>query len=78
MYSSHIHDSVAVGGNLELFASVEDTFPITAGDMLRGVVFYDIDMVKPVRGIWNTEVPCDEGLWLAYPRAGHRPGAHRL
>ena len=54
VYSSHIHDNVSVGGNLEVFVSVEDTFPIMA-DVLGVVVFHDIDTVQPVGNIRDTK-----------------------
>jgi outer membrane protein insertion porin family len=42
------HDnSVSVGGDFEVLAGVEYLFPITADDMLRGVLFLDTGTVEP-------------------------------
>jgi outer membrane protein insertion porin family len=36
-----------VGGNFEVLAGAEYLFPITADDMLRGVLFLDTGTVEP-------------------------------
>jgi len=45
--------TVMVGGDFELLASIEYNYPITADDMLRGVVFCDSGTVEPTTSNWT-------------------------
>jgi outer membrane protein insertion porin family len=69
------HQNVFVGGNFELLASAEYMFPITADDMLRGVVFCDTGTVEPTISNWtNTyRVSPGFGLRILVPAMGPAP-----
>jgi outer membrane protein insertion porin family len=68
-------DGAIVGGRLELIGSAEYMFPITADDMLRGVVFCDFGTVEK-----NIEITGDDfrvapgaGLRVTVPALGPAP-----
>jgi outer membrane protein insertion porin family len=66
---------VVVGGNFMLMASAEYMFPITADDMLRGVVFCDSGTVEPTSNNWNNNyrVAPGFGLRICVPALGAAP-----
>ncbi len=66
---------IHVGGDFELLASAEYLFPITADDMLRGVVFCDTGTVEPTINQWNESyrVAPGFGLRIAIPAMGPAP-----
>lgn len=66
---------IAVGGNFQLLASAEYLFPITADDMLRGVVFCDTGTVEPTLDNWNNKyrVAPGFGLRISVPAMGPAP-----
>ena len=70
--------TIFVGGDFELLASAEYLFPITADDMLRGVVFCDTGTVEPTINNWTQQVPRGARLRAADLRAGDGPGPDRL
>ena len=70
--------TIAVGGDFELLASAEYLFPITADDMLRGVVFCDTGTVEPTINNWTQQVSRGPRLRAADRRAGDGPGPDRL
>ena len=67
--------SILVGGNFQLLASAEYLFPITADDMLRGVVFCDTGTVEPTIDNWSDRyrVAPGFGLRIAVPAMGPAP-----
>ena len=66
---------VIVGGNAEVLASAEYMFPITADDMLRGVVFCDTGAIQPSFTDWrdNYRVSPGLGLRISIPALGPAP-----
>lgn len=66
---------IIVGGNFELFASAEYMFPITADDMIRGVVFCDTGTVEPTINNWSNKyrVAPGFGLRICVPAMGPAP-----
>jgi outer membrane protein insertion porin family len=64
-----------VGGDFELLASAEYMFPITADDMLRGVVFCDTGTVEPTIKDWSNKyrVAPGFGLRIMVPAMGPAP-----
>ena len=64
-----------VGGNFELITSAQYLFPITADDMLRGVVFVDAGTVEPKISDWSDKfrVAPGFGLRIAIPMMGPAP-----
>ena len=64
-----------VGGDFELFTSVQYLFPITADDMLRGVVFCDAGTVEPTIHNWSDRfrVAPGVGLRIVVPMMGPAP-----
>jgi outer membrane protein insertion porin family len=74
-YGSNINDWVFVGGQFELLASAEYMFPITADDMLRGVVFCDTGTVEPSVSNWSNQyrVAPGFGLRVLVPAMGPAP-----
>ena len=66
---------VAVGGEFRLLASAEYMFPITADDMLRGVVFCDTGTVEPKIDQWFSKyrVAPGFGLRVVIPAMGPAP-----
>ncbi len=66
---------VFVGGEFQLLASAEYMFPITADDMIRGVVFVDSGTVEPKIDEWtdNFRVAPGFGLRITVPAMGPAP-----
>jgi outer membrane protein insertion porin family len=66
---------VAVGGRFELLASAQYLFPITADDMLRGVIFCDTGTVEPSISHWTDRyrVSPGFGLRISIPAMGPAP-----
>lgn len=66
---------VFVGGEFQLLASAEYMFPITADDMIRGVVFVDSGTVEPTIDDWtdNYRVAPGFGLRITVPAMGPAP-----
>ncbi|MEN6459084.1 MAG: POTRA domain-containing protein [Thermoguttaceae bacterium] len=75
VYSSYAGENVFIGGDFELFASAEYMFPITADDMIRGVVFCDTGTVEPTISDWsdNYRVAPGFGLRICVPAMGPAP-----
>ncbi len=76
----HVYDAYAAtdifyGGDFQLLASAEYMFPITADDMLRGVVFCDSGTVEPTINNWNNNyrVAPGFGLRISVPAMGPAP-----
>jgi outer membrane protein insertion porin family len=70
------HDnSVSVGGDFEVLAGAEYLFPITADDMLRGVLFLDTGTVEPsIKDMSNHyRVAPGFGLRITIPAMGPAP-----
>ena len=68
-------DDVVVGGRLSLLGSVEYMFPVTADDMLKGVVFCDYGTVEEEVEIHKDDfrVAVGAGLRVAIPAMGPAP-----
>jgi outer membrane protein insertion porin family len=68
-------DNVAVGGDFQLLATAQYLFPITADDMLRGVVFCDSGTIEPTIKDWNQNyrVAPGFGLRIVIPAMGPAP-----
>jgi outer membrane protein insertion porin family len=68
-------DGVRVGGKFEALASAEYMFPITADDMLRGVVFCDTGTIQPSINHMtdNYRVAPGFGLRIVIPMMGPAP-----
>ncbi len=66
---------VRVGGDFQMLASAEYLFPISADDMLRGVVFCDTGTVEPSITDWSNKyrVACGFGLRIVVPAMGPAP-----
>ena len=66
---------VRVGGDFQMLASAEYLFPISADDMLRGVVFCDTGTVEPSITDWsnNYRVAFGFGLRIVVPAMGPAP-----
>ena len=66
---------VFVGGHAMVLASAEYLFPITADDMLRGVVFCDTGTVEPSLENWTNRyrVSPGFGLRIMVPAMGPAP-----
>ena len=66
---------VRVGGHFQLLASAEYLFPITADDMLRGVVFCDTGTVQRKINEWDDKyrVAPGFGLRVVIPAMGPAP-----
>jgi outer membrane protein insertion porin family len=66
---------VLVGGEMRLLASMEYLFPITADDMLRGVVFCDTGTVERTLDHWSDtyRVAPGFGLRIMIPAMGPAP-----
>ena len=64
-----------VGGDFQLLASAEYMFPITADDMVRGVVFCDTGTVEPTINNWSNKyrVAPGFGLRICVPAMGPAP-----
>ena len=68
-------NQIRVGGDFQLLASAEYQFPITADDMLRGVVFCDTGTVEPSISNWRDKyrVAPGFGLRIVVPAMGPAP-----
>ena len=66
---------IAVGGHCLVLASAEYMFPITADDMVRGVIFCDTGTVEPTIDSWDQRyrVSLGFGLRLVIPAMGPAP-----
>ena len=66
---------VTIGGQFQLLISAEYLFPITADDMLRGVVFCDTGTVEPSIDNWQDtyRVAPGFGLRITVPAMGPAP-----
>jgi outer membrane protein insertion porin family len=66
---------IHIGGDAEILASAEYMYPITADDMLRGVVFCDSGTVEPSFKNWNNNYRVAPGLGLriVVPAMGQAP-----
>ncbi len=75
VFGPSIGQDVMVGGDFMLLASAEYLFPITADDMLRGVVFCDTGTVEPKINNWNNNyrVAPGFGLRIVVPAMGPAP-----
>lgn len=67
--------NVPVGGNVMILASLEYLFPITADDMIRGVLFCDTGTVEPSFDNWTDDyrVSIGAGLRISMPMLGSAP-----
>ena len=61
---------VVVGGEYSLLASAEYMFPITANDMVRGVVFCDTGAVQPTIDNWQDRYRVAPGFGLRNVNSG--------
>jgi outer membrane protein insertion porin family len=75
VYSPYVGEDLFVGGNFELLASVEYLFPITADDMVRGVLFCDTGTVEPTISNMSNRyrVAPGFGLRICVPAMGPAP-----
>lgn len=66
-----------VGGNVMFLASLEYLFPITADDMIRGVIFCDTGTVEQDLKHWNSNyrVTIGAGFRISMPMLGPAPMA---
>jgi outer membrane protein insertion porin family len=66
---------IVVGGEMRLLASIQYLFPITADDMMRGVVFCDTGTVERRIDTWSDHyrVAPGVGLRLTIPAMGPAP-----
>ncbi len=66
---------VFVGGQFQFLASAEYLFPITADDMIRGVVFCDTGTIEPTISDWSNRyrVAPGFGLRVCVPAMGPAP-----
>jgi outer membrane protein insertion porin family len=67
--------NIVVGGDFQTLASAEYMFPITADDMVRGVVFCDSGTVEPSISNWSNRyrVAPGFGLRICVPAMGPAP-----
>ncbi|MBU4399078.1 MAG: BamA/TamA family outer membrane protein, partial [Planctomycetes bacterium] len=75
VFSAATGGNVFVGGQFQLLASAEYLFPITADDMIRGVVFCDTGTIEPTIGDWSNRyrVAPGFGLRVCVPAMGPAP-----
>lgn len=71
--ASPVVSGVQVGGEFELINTVEYLFPLTADDMLHGVVFTDFGTVEEDVEIKNFRVAPGFGLRITVPAMGPAP-----
>jgi outer membrane protein insertion porin family len=66
---------MGVGGDFQLLGTAQYTFPITADDKLKGVVFVDAGTVEPTITNWNQQVRVAPGVGLriSIPMMGPAP-----
>jgi outer membrane protein insertion porin family len=69
------HDGWAVGGNFEMYNSAELLFPLTADDMIRGVVFVDTGCVQSRIDDWSQKyrIAPGVGVRISIPFMGPAP-----
>ena len=75
VYSASTGTMCYLGGDFELLASAEYMFPITADDMIRGVVFCDTGTVETSINQWHDKyrVAPGFGLRICVPAMGPAP-----
>lgn len=73
--ASPVNNTVTVGGEMRVLTSVEYFFPLTADDMIKGVVFVDAGTVEEKPGIdWDeVRVAPGFGFRLNVPALGAAP-----
>ncbi len=71
--ASPVSDNVQVGGEFRWLNSVEYMFPMTADDMLHGVVFCDHGTTEPNVSLDNYRVAPGFGLRVTVPAMGPAP-----
>ncbi|MBX3424845.1 MAG: BamA/TamA family outer membrane protein [Pirellulales bacterium] len=71
--ASPIRSNVEVGGDFQWLNSVQYLFPITADDMLHGVVFCDFGTVEETVTIKDFRVAPGAGLRITVPAMGPAP-----
>jgi outer membrane protein insertion porin family len=71
--ASPVVNGVQVGGPFQWINSLQYLFPITADDMLHGVVFSDFGTVEPSVEIKNFRVAVGTGLRITVPAMGPAP-----
>ena len=66
---------MGVGGDFQMLSTAQYLFPITADDMLRGVVFVDAGTVQPTINDWvdKVRVAPGFGLRISIPMMGPAP-----
>ena len=66
---------MGVGGDFQMLSTAQYLFPITADDMLRGVVFVDAGTVEPTISDWvdKVRVAPGFGLRISIPMMGPAP-----
>ena len=66
---------MGVGGDFQLLTTAQYMFPITADDMLKGVVFVDVGTVEPTLSQWvdRVRVAPGFGLRISIPMMGPAP-----
>jgi outer membrane protein insertion porin family len=66
---------MGIGGDFQLFTTAQYMFPITADDMLRGVVFCDAGTIEPKINDWveKVRVAPGFGLRITIPMMGPAP-----
>ena len=66
---------MGVGGDFQMLGTAQYLFPITADDMLKGVVFVDAGTVEPTITDWNQRVRVAPGfgLRISIPMMGPAP-----
>jgi outer membrane protein insertion porin family len=64
---------VETGGNFQWINSIQYLFPITADEMLHGVVFTDFGTVQPDVDLDNFRVAPGFGLRITIPAMGPAP-----
>lgn len=71
--ASPVSNGVQVGGEFRWLNSAEYMFPITADDMLHGVLFTDFGTVEPTPGLDDFRVALGAGLRVTIPAMGPAP-----
>jgi outer membrane protein insertion porin family len=71
--ASPVNEGVEVGGDFQWLNSLQYLFPITADDMLHGVVFCDFGTVEPEVQIEDFRVAPGVGLRVTVPAMGPAP-----
>lgn len=71
--ASPVSNGVQVGGEFRWLNSAEYMFPITADDMLHGVLFSDFGTVEPTPALDDFRVALGAGLRVTIPAMGPAP-----